>query len=60
MTEQPEQDAPPKDPPPRSHVLLWSLVTAFIVLAIGLMWAADYYYSPEMINASKLPDAVGK
>jgi hypothetical protein len=45
---------------PRSHVLLWSLVTVFIILAIAVMWAADYYYSPEMISPATLPDAVGK
>jgi hypothetical protein len=52
-----EQDNKSK---PESHVLLWSLVTAFIILAIAVMWAADYFYSPEMISPTTLPNAVGK
>jgi hypothetical protein len=45
---------------PQSHTLLWSLVTVFIILAIAAMWAADYYFSPEMISPLTLPEAVGK
>lgn len=45
---------------PKTHWVLWSVVTAFIVLAIAGMWAVDYYFSPEMINSNNLPEAVGK
>ena len=43
-----------------SHALLWGLAIAFIVIAIGAMWAVDYYFSPEMLNPSVATDAVGK
>jgi len=43
-----------------SHRVLWTIVVLFIILAIWGMWAIDYYYSPEMINSTTLPDAVGK
>jgi hypothetical protein len=36
------------------------LLCVFIVAAIAGMWAIDYYYSPEMINANVLPEAAGK
>jgi hypothetical protein len=52
-----EQDNKSK---PRSHVLLWSLVTVFIIISIAVMWAADYYYAPELISPATLPEAVGK
>lgn len=55
---QPDEADKPKSP--SSHTLLWSLVGIFIVVAIGLMWAADAYFSPEMISPSTLPEAVGK
>ena len=42
------------------HGLLWALVAIFIVLAIAGMWAVDYYYAPEMISQTTLPEAVGK
>jgi len=42
------------------HGLLWTAVAIFIVLAIAGMWAVDYYYAPEMISQSTLPEAVGK
>jgi hypothetical protein len=45
---------------PESHVLLWSVVTVFIIISIGVMWAADYFYAPEMISPNTLPNAVGK
>jgi len=60
MTDKQNHETPAQEGTPRSHILLWSLVTAFIVLAIFLMWAADYYFSPEMLNAARLPEAVGK
>jgi len=42
------------------HGLLWALVAIFIVLAIAGMWAVDYYYAPEMISPTAMPEAVGK
>jgi hypothetical protein len=49
-----------QDKKQESHVLLWSLVTVFIIAAIAVMWAADYFYAPEMISPTTLPNAVGK
>lgn len=60
MTDKQDKTPSTEKGTPRSHILLWSLVTVFIVLAIFLMWAADYYFSPEMLNAARLPEAVGK
>jgi len=48
------------DDKPQSHWLLWTLVALFIVLAIAGMWAIDYYYSPDMISPTSVPEAVGK
>lgn len=45
---------------PESHVLLWSLVIAFIVIAIGAMAAADLMFSPEAQDAAVAAEAVGK
>lgn len=44
----------------KSHAILWIVVSIFVILAIGGMWAADYYFSPEMLSPHSLPDAVGK
>ena len=48
------------DPTRRSHTLLWVLLSLFIVLAVGGMWAIDYFYSPEMLQENTLQDAAGK
>jgi hypothetical protein len=45
---------------PNKDWILWSLVSAFILIAIGGMWAIDYVYAPEMINSTVLPEAAGK
>jgi hypothetical protein len=44
----------------RSHAFLWIAVTIFIILAIGGMWALDYYCAPDMIHENVLPNAAGK
>lgn len=54
MTEEKNQEKP------KSHAILWIAVSVFVILAIAGMWAADYYYSPEMISPASLPEAVGK
>jgi len=38
----------------------WTLVGAFIVGSMGVMFAADYFYAPELNNPSTLPEAAGK
>jgi hypothetical protein len=40
--------------------ILWTLVGVFVVAAIVVMLAVDYFYSPSLINPATLPDAVGK
>jgi len=45
---------------PKSHTLFWVAASIFVILSIAGMWAADYYFSPEMINSKNLPEAVGK
>ena len=50
----------PKPAERESHWILWTVVTIFIVCAIGGLWAVDYLYSPEMISEKSVPDAVGK
>ena len=42
----------------KSHWLLWTIVTVFLVLAIVGMASIDYYFSPEAIAAHKVKDAV--
>lgn len=58
MTTEPDRKESP--PPEKTHAGLWILLTIFIFLAIGGMWAIDYYYSPEAIDSKMLPEAVGK
>jgi hypothetical protein len=59
MTKQQEKK-PERVPLLERHSLLWAVVAIFIVAAIAGMWAVDYYYAPEMISQSTLPEAVGK
>lgn len=51
-----EKQQPPGD---ESHKALWIVVSIFIILAIGGMWAIDFYYSPES-NDRSLSEAVGR
>ncbi|HMT81176.1 MAG TPA: hypothetical protein PKD66_12435 [Azonexus sp.] len=52
-----DENSPKKS---KSHVILWIAASLFIILAIAGMWAADYYFSPEMLSPISVPDAVGK
>lgn len=45
---------------PKSHTILWVAASIFVILSIAGLWAVDYYFSPEMINTTSLPEAVGK
>jgi len=38
--------------------ILWTLVTIFIVAAIGAMVIGDYYYAPGANNPKAVKDAV--
>jgi|GEM_PF-3122173 len=60
MIEQQHQNESRIKPQAPTHWVLWSVVTVFIILAIGGMWALDFYYSPEMISPNTVPEAVGK
>ena len=51
-------ETPPKKS--KTHVILWIAASLFILFAIAGMWAADYYFSPEMLSPTIVPDAVGK
>jgi hypothetical protein len=55
-----EENRPEREKWPTSYAVLWSALAIFIVLAIGGMWAIDYYFSPEMIDSTFVRDAVGK
>jgi len=53
------QEENPKDKSNKA-LIMWILVCTFIVCSIGLMFAVDYYYAPELLNPSTLPEAVSK
>jgi hypothetical protein len=40
--------------------ILWVLLGTFVVASITFMVVADFYFSAELNNPNKLPDAVGK
>lgn len=45
---------------PKSHWLLWLVVTVFLLVAIGGMWSIDYFFSPESMAAHVIQDAAGE
>ena len=55
-----DRKQPEEDQTPRSHIVLWVALTLFIILAVGGMWALDYYCAPDMIHENVLPNAAGK
>lgn len=56
MTTDFEDNTP--DVKPKSHWLLWLLVSIFLVLAVAGMWSIDYFFSPEAIAGHSAPAAV--
>jgi hypothetical protein len=52
-----EENPTPQEPKTNPHWLLWTLVGAFIVAAIGVMFAVDYYYADDSQSATKAPGA---
>ena len=44
---------------PRSHWLLWFIVSVFVVLAVAGMWSIDYFFSPDSQSAHQIHDAAG-
>jgi hypothetical protein len=53
----PEEKPADREPKANQHWILWTLVGAFIVAAIGVMFAVDYYYADDSQSATQAPGA---
>lgn len=53
----PEEKPADQEPKANQHWILWTLVGVFIVTAIGVMFAVDYYYADDSQSTTKAPGA---